>query len=321
MEKIGLQKVCEILQSRDNFVIFTHQKPDGDTVGSAFALMFALRDFGKRATVFDSGDIPSKYDYFTKDFTFEMPQNPTFVAVDIAAADMLTHKAEGYKDDFYLSIDHHAHCTPFAKYNYINAAAAANCENVYEIINALNIEITTPIANALYTGMATDTGCFMYSNTTPLTHLIAAELIGCKIDFAEINRKMFECKSPARISLEKAAWQTLEVTHNGLIATVTATREMFDKAGAVEDDFEGLTSISRSVDGVKIGVTIRENQKGVYKCSLRSYPPVDSTVIAATFGGGGHIRAAGCTIKGDLESVKQQLYSVCEQELKKQGLL
>ena len=321
MEKIGLQKVCEILQSRDNFVIFTHQKPDGDTVGSAFALMYALRDFGKRATVFDSGDIPKKYDYFTKDFNFEMPQNPTLVAVDIAAADMLTSAAEGYKDEFYLSIDHHAHGTPFAKYNYINAEAAANCENIYEIINALNIEITTPIANALYTGIATDTGCFMYSNTTPLTHLVAAELIGCKIDFAEINRKMFECKSPARINLEKAAWQTLEITHNGLIATVTATREMFDKAGAVEDDFEGLTSISRSVDGVKIGVTIRETQKGVYKCSLRSYPPVDCTVIAAHFGGGGHIRAAGCTIKGDLEGVKEQLYYICEQQLKKQGLL
>ncbi|MBQ0111236.1 MAG: bifunctional oligoribonuclease/PAP phosphatase NrnA [Oscillospiraceae bacterium] len=322
METVSIQKVCSILCEHDDFLIFTHQKPDGDTVGSAFALMFALRSMGKRADVFDGGDIPQKYDYFTQYEKIGItPQNATLVAVDIAASGMLSDKAKEYKDDFYLSIDHHAFSTPFAKYNYENSNAAANCENIYEIINALNLDITTPVANALYTGIATDTGCFMYSNTSPLTHLIAAELIGKGIDFAEINRKMFECKQKNRIELEKAAWQTLEISHGGLIATVAVTREMFEKAGANDDDFEGLTSISRSVDGIKIGLTVRENENGDFKCSLRSYPPIDSTVIAASFGGGGHIRAAGCTINGTLETVKKQLLDRCEQELKKQGLL
>lgn len=323
MEKVDLQKACELLLQRDNFVIFTHQKPDGDTVGSAFALMMILRSAGKNAAVFNSGDIPEKYGYFTAGCpqTKSAPDGRTLVAVDIASPNMLTTKAEPYKDEFYLSIDHHAFCTPFANYNYTNPSAAATCEIIYEIAKALNTEITKPLAAALYTGIATDTGCFLYSNATPLTHRIAADLIECGIDFAEINRKMFESKTAGRINLEKEVWQTLEISHNGLIATVIATSDMFKKAGAVEDDFEGLTSITRSVEGVKIGITLRETEKDVYKCSLRSYPPIESTAIAAAFGGGGHLRAAGCTVKGELTKVKEKLLAVCKQELKKQGLL
>ncbi len=295
---ITLMDAADFLKNNDNYVILTHQNPDGDTLGSGFGLAMLLNKMGKKSTVICPDEFPEKYSYFTS----LAPQNADFnrkitvVAVDVADTKLLGNLENEYASRVELCIDHHISNIGYAAATYLDSDAAANCECIYDLAKALSVEIDENLALALYTGISTDTGCFRFSNTTAKTHRIGADLIELGIDTAEINRIMFETKSRIRVELEKMALDAMEFHFDDKCAIITVTREMYEKTGCKDEDLEGITSISRSIEGVMVGVTLREREDGSFKISVRTYPPVDASKICKRVGGGGHIRAAGCQL-------------------------
>lgn len=306
-KELNLAELCEYLKTHDDYIILTHISPDGDTLGSAYALALGLLSVGKRAFVVCNDEIPHKYDYFVKSAALKSFDYKTIISVDVADAKLLGSLYEKYSDKIELNIDHHISNTHYAKNLYLDSAASATAECIYDILIAMNIEITPLIATALYTGIATDTGCFKYTNVTPKTHLIAAELYKYGIDAAEINRVMFDTKSKNRIELEKMVLETAEFLFDERCLMLTVTSEMQEKSGCEQSDLEGVAAISRSVEGVLCGVSIKQSEPDVYKVSLRTYPPLDASAICGTLGGGGHVSAAGCTLEGSLEKVKAEI--------------
>lgn len=295
---ITLSQTADFLKTKDNFVILTHQNPDGDTLGSGFGLAMLLDKLGKKSTVICSDDIPEKYSYFTSlaPQNTDFNQKTTVVAVDVADVKLLGKLENEYATKTELCIDHHISNIGYAEATYLDSNAAANCECIYDLAKELSVEIDKNMALALYTGISTDTGCFRFSNTTAKTHRIGADLIEIGIDTSEINRIMFETKSRIRVELEKMALDAMEFHFDDKCAIITVTREMYDKTGCKDEDLEGITSISRSIEGVMVGVTLREREEGGFKISVRTYPPIDAAEICRRVGGGGHIRAAGCQL-------------------------
>ncbi len=308
--KIDLEFAKNLLLERDNFNIFLHASPDGDTVGSGFALCTALRRLGKKANVLCSDEIPKSYSFITDGYVSWDFEPETLVSVDVADAKLLG-KYEQKGSEILLSVDHHGLNREFAKYTFVDASAAANCENILKLLKAINVEIDSYIAACIYTGISTDTGCFKYSNTSPESHIMAAEMMGYGIDFSEINRIMFDTKTRGRMKIEGRLMEQMKFFFDGKAAFIAVTEQMKKEAGVSDDDLEGITSMPRKVEGVLVGVTFREKENGVFKISVRTHAPVDAAEICRKFGGGGHNRAAGCAVEGmTLEQAEKEFVCV-----------
>ncbi len=299
-------EAADFLKSHDNFVILTHASPDGDTLGSGHGLVAALRNLGKNAKLICPEEIPQKFSFLKCDLDGDF-EAQTIVAVDIADTKLLGDLEQVYGSEVDLCIDHHGSNTHYAKLLYFEPDSAAACECVYKVIKALETEITPYIASCLYLGMSTDTGCFKFSNTTPRTLRFAAELMELGADFALINRIMFETKSRERIAMERLVLENMEFYFEGKCAVLTVTEEMINSTGCDRADLDGITAISRQVEGVVIGATIKEQPDSSFKVSLRTHEPYDASLICKTFGGGGHKRAAGCRFELPADKVKQLL--------------
>lgn len=308
--KIDLDFAKNFLLGHDNFNIFLHASPDGDTVGSGFALCKALRSIGKNANVLCSDDIPKSYSFITDGYEPREFEAETLVSVDVADAKLLgKYEDMGKKID--LSVDHHGLNREFAKHTFVDSSAAANCENILKLLKVMDIKIDSYIAACIYTGISTDTGCFKYSNTSPESHIMAAEMMEYGIDFAEINRIMFDTKTRGRIKIEGRLMEQMKFFFDGKVAIIEVTEQMKEETGVTDDDLEGITSLPRKVEGVLVGVTVREKGDGVFKISVRTHAPIDASLICQKFGGGGHSRAAGCAMEGvTLEQAEQNLVSV-----------
>ncbi len=313
-QMISASAAASFLERSDKFVILTHASPDGDTLGSAYALADALCALNKRVFVVCPDKIPEKFGYLIKEYEAFEPE--TVVAVDIADEKLLGSLYDRYSGRAALCIDHHGSNTKYAEMLYLEADAAAACECIYNVINELGTVITPYMASCLYTGIATDTGCFKFSNTTPRSHRYAAELIERGADYGEINRVMFEVKSRGRIAMERKVLENIEFYYGGRCAVITVTRDMIKETGCPLGDLDGVTAMSRQIEGVQIGVTIKEKPDGKYKVSLRTFEPYNAADICAVFGGGGHIRAAGCEFSCDIESAKRQLLSAIGEVLR-----
>ena len=313
--KIDLKRVADLLIQHDDILILIHRHPDGDTIGSGYALCRALQKMGKRARVECADIVPERYDYITS-FVKTEEFEPSFITVvDVADYKLLGEKYASIVDSIDLCIDHHASNNLFAKENYVCSTAAANCENIYRLIDLLGVEFDKNIAEALYTGIATDTGCFRFSNTTAETHIIAAKLIGYDMDMAYINRIMFDTKTKNRIMVERLALDSMEFYFDDRCAVITITKEMRKESETNEDDLEGITALPTQIEGVLVGITIRERDGGIFKASVRTYDPINASEMCAGFGGGGHARAAGCELHGSLEEIKSQLLAVTAEKL------
>ncbi|MCQ2472128.1 MAG: bifunctional oligoribonuclease/PAP phosphatase NrnA [Clostridia bacterium] len=299
---------AEILRAQDNILILVHGHPDGDTLGCGYSLCRALISMGKKAAVRCSDEIPKKFDYLSngiEDLSFD----PEFiVSVDVADAALLGKKnKELYGDKVDLSIDHHGSNRIFAKKTLLDDKAAAACEIMLDVIKALGVEITKDIANCIYTGLSTDTGCFRYSNVTPRTMRMGAEMIEAGADNAAINTVMFETKTKTYVALEKLCLAGMETYFDERFALITVTQEMFRLSGSDESECDAIASLPRQIEGVVIGATLREKADGTFKVSMRTHAPADAAAICAEMGGGGHMRAAGCQLDGPLENAKKIL--------------
>ncbi|MEE1018650.1 MAG: DHH family phosphoesterase, partial [Acutalibacteraceae bacterium] len=274
----------------------------------------------KKARVECSDTISDRYDYITRSVISQDFEPEHIVAVDVADNKLLGALNEKYGDKVELCIDHHASNTMYAAQTYVDANAAAACEIIYDIILALGAKIDKDIANALYTGIATDTGCFKFTNTTAKTHIVAAKLIDAGADYGEINRIMFDTKSKSRIAVERMVLENITFSHSDKIALVTISQDMIRESKAEDGELEGITSLPRTIEGVIIGITLRERRDGKYKVSVRTHEPISASELCSKFSGGGHDRAGGCEIADTLENTRDMMINAAEQMLNDCGL-
>ena len=303
-------EINKIFEDNDNFTILTHKSPDGDTLGCGFALCEFLRNMGKKANVLNSEGFPERYGFIYEGYKEQDFEEKYVIAVDIADTVLLGHNLERYAAEgaIDLCIDHHISNKHYAKQTYVEADASAAALILYKIFKSSGKPITKHIAEALYTGIATDTGCFKYQNTTPEAHRIAADIIEqYNIDYTNINRNMFDIKSKARMRVEQSIARHMEYYYDDRCSMIILTKETMKESGADESEFEGLASIPLSVEGVEIGITIKERHTDIYKISVRTTDAVDASAFCKNFGGGGHIRAAGCEIHAPLAEVRSML--------------
>lgn len=303
---ISLQQAADILTNNDNYAILTHQYPDGDTLGSAFALCRILMEKGKRAKVLINGELPKKFEYLAENLPKDNFDIKTVISVDVADSKLLG-ELNKYKGNVLLAVDHHVAHKPFAKNIYVDSTAAATAEIIYQLGELLDSKFSAETADCIYTGLTTDTGCFRYNNTTARTHNIAAAMIekGCRS--GKINKEMFETVSRRRMALENYVLSNIQYYADGKIAVIYTTKEILDKYGVSEDELEGLSAIPRQIQGVMIGITLREKSDTAFKISLRTNEGIDAGKICSHFGGGGHKAAAGCAIDGTLEDVIEKI--------------
>ncbi len=180
---------------------------------------------------------------------------------------------------------------------------------LFQVLTEMGAELDKRIAECLYTGIATDTGCFKYANTTRLAHIIASELMEQGVDIERINREMFDIKSKARLKVEQYINSAMEYYLDDKCAMAAVTLDTIRKAGLAQEEFEGIAGMSVQLEGVQVGVIIKEKDEGKFKVSMRSASDIDVSAICAKFGGGGHVKAAGCTLEGSLSDVKLRLLS------------
>lgn len=314
--KIELKKCAMLLKEWDNILILCHAHPDGDTLGSGFSLLRALISMNKRARLLCDDEIPSKYSFMFDDLKTEDFEPEHIVAVDVATETLLGSIQEKYSGKIELCIDHHATNTKYANNLLLDSDAAANCEIIYRVINELGVKIDKKMADCLYTGLTTDTGCFRYSSTTANTYRCAANLIELGADNGYINRLMFETKTKKFAALERLATQGMQFFLDERVCVITITNEMYEQTGTDEQDTEALPPLTRQIEGVEIGLTIREKKDKTCKCSIRTFESVNAADLASAFGGGGHKQAAACRFDCDVESAKKMLVEKCKELLK-----
>lgn len=318
--KLDLQQTAQRLKQADYILVLSHKSPDGDTLGCASALCIGLQRIGKHVSFACTDPVVPKYQNLFCGYEPETFTPKFIVAVDIADTVLLGKGTEQYQNKIDLAIDHHVSHKEYAKMSYLDSCAASTTQMVYQILCAMGITIDKQLANCLYTGLCTDTGCFRYSNTTAKALRTAADLIDAGADAAEINRVMFDTKSHARLKAERLAMESITFHENNRFAMMEITEDMMKQSGATESDVEGLAALPRQIEGVLIAATLRERKEGGYKVSIRATPPHDASAICAQFGGGGHKGAAGCVLDNDKDTVKEKLIQTVSTYLRGQGI-
>ncbi len=239
------------------------------------------------------------------------------VAVDVASVQLFGEKRDmpRYSRHVNLCIDHHAGNGGYADFTLLDPHAAATAELLYQVLQEMGVTITPQIADCLYTGIATDTGCFQFASTTARTHQVAAELIEAGAQVEELNTRLFASNARERMAAERIARDHLEYHLDGRCALIYLTRDEIQASGVDPADLEDLTSLPISIEGVQVGVTLRQQPSGSYRISVRTAKGVDACAIARRLGGGGHTRAAGCELLGTLENTKRAILAEVETEL------
>ena len=265
-------EMAQALRAHDNYIILTHRRPDGDTLGSAAGLCLGLRALGKNAWVLKNRQLTPKLAPFTEGLvTDTCPEHATVLSVDIASLGLLSFDAAelGLGDQIALAIDHHGSNDLNAP-KLVEADRAACGEIILELLELLGVTLTEKLANALYLAISTDTGCFKYSNTTAHTHEAAAKLIHAGADTYPINKAFFDTKSFARLRLEAELTHSIELYAGGLVGLCTMPKSLLQELGISEDDVDSISGFARSIEGVEIGIMIREVEDGGGKISLRT---------------------------------------------------
>ena len=306
--KIDFSRAVEMLKKADNILILTHRNPDGDTLGSGFALLRALKKMGKKVKLLNNDEIPSKYSYLYEGIGEDDFIEEFIVSVDVAEVKLLGDSIrEKYGDRIDLSIDHHESSKFYAKETYVEPDSASACEIIYLIIKALGVSVDSDIASCVYTGLSTETGCCKYSKGTPRTHLIAAELIAHGANHSKINEIMFDTKTFGSIMLEKLCYENLEMFCEGKVAVISVNKKMLSECGVDKSALDAIKPITRQIEGVGIGITVKEEDNGKTGVSVRTSEAYDASLICANFDGGGHIRAGGCEFSTTVEEAKKKL--------------
>ncbi len=314
---INISETAELLRNCEDAYILIHMNPDGDCIGSGYSLQAVLKQLGIRSRVICPDPIPER-------FHFLLPEEPEeeFPAKYVIAVDCADEKRFGILEQDYagkvqLCIDHHISNNGYAKHLLVEPDASSACEVLYKVYRFMQVKFTKQIAECIYTGMATDTGCFKFSCTGADTHIFTAEIMRefPEIRYDLINRKMFDVKTPGRIRAEMVMLSQMEYHLENQCTLIWVTKTICQENQINDKDLEGLTSLPLQPSGVEVGVTLREQDNGFYRVSMRSTDKVNVSEICQKFGGGGHIRAAGCQIPGTAEEVRKKVLDAVREAL------
>ncbi len=322
-EDAVLKEIANKISAAQKILILTHVSPDPDALGSSFALCDALQTLQKEAAVVLCEQVAQSLAFIGGDYIVYSPEE-TYEAdlvvcvdcSDLNRLDCAKAIAQAHTDRL-INMDHHKDNTHFGSLNYVDAGAAAAGEIIFRLIPRIKAELTQKAARWLYTAISADTGGFRYSNTTPDTMRIAADLMEYGIDFRSVSRELYETVDYNLLKLKAKVMEEVQVSADGRIAYVSITNEMLKRFGVKEEDANSMVDIARSIRGVEIAFSLKEKENGV-KISLRSEQEADVSKIARQFGGGGHVKAAGITMTGiTLEEAKKLVLAACEKELER----
>jgi len=309
---LTLNETAAFLKTHDGYLILTHRRPDGDTVGSAAALCRALRAMGKRAWIYPNPQLTPKFAPYHAGLTGNPAEADTVISVDVAAEKLFPFGMETAK--VALAIDHHGTNSGFAACTCVNEKMAACGEILVALLPLLGVEMDRQIADALYAAISTDTGCFRYSNVTANTFRCAAACADAGADVFGINRVFFEIRRMARLRLEAYLTGHIEFFAGGKVAIAAIPNALMDELGLTEDDVDDTSCFGRSIEGVQIAAMLREVEGGLGKLSLRTGPEYNAAEICARLGGGGHPAAAGASVPGGIPGVRDALLKVLKED-------
>ena len=309
---MDITKIAEILKTSNRIALAIHKNPDSDCIGSATALLIALRSLGKTVHIFVDGNIPGRLSFLVEEDYFTSDTRPydVCVAIDVASIELMGTVKEAVFDKAEVTccIDHHGTNSGYACYNFVDGSAAAAGELVYSFIkDYMGLTVTSDIAMRLYSAIASDTGSFQYSNTTTKTHIIASELMSVGIDAPFVMRTLFERKTAEQLQLKADVTNNLRFYENGKICVALVDEALLSKYKMAFEEADDIAALPRSIIGVEVGVYIKVKGEKECKISLRSNEYTDVSAIAKLWGGGGHLRAAGLTIRETPETAEKQL--------------
>ena len=292
MKNLTRSETAQILLSHDNYAIVTHRRPDGDTLGSSAVLCMGLRQLGKTAYILENPEITPKYAHLHAGLCKPSAEEGDFVvAVDVASSNMLPDCFKHLTFD--LRIDHHGNATSFTPVELVEPGAAACGEIVYGLLTEMGAELDIPMANALYTAISTDTGCFRYANTSDRSFALASACAAVSPDIFRISQALFDTTTLGRLRLQGWVVENMHMLCDGKIVVCGVPANIMELLDLKEEDMGNLSGFLRSIEGVKIAATVRQDEEGHTGISVRAVPGYDAAAICEKFGGGGHKGAAG----------------------------
>lgn len=324
---LTLSEAAAFLQAHDNYLLLSHRRPDGDTVGSCAALCRALRSLGKRAWVYANPQFTPKFapyldgllapeqtvDPGTRDASASQASRFTIITCDIASRGLFPFGMENEEAD--LAIDHHGTNDGFALRTLVDENAAACAELLTDLIPMLGVRLDKPMGEALYVAISTDTGCFRYANVTADTFRRAAACVAAGAEVYPINRAFFEVKRRPRLALEAWLIEHMEFFAGGRVAVSAIDKALMERLALTEDDIDDISGFGRTIEGVQIAVMLREVENGMGKVSVRTSPDYDAAKICKRLGGGGHPGAAGASLPGGIPAIREAVLAALAEEI------
>ncbi len=318
--EINSTKTYEILRSLKDVHILIHRSPDGDCIGGGYALYHILKDLGIRSRVICADPIPDSFSEITDGITFEDFEPQVLISIDVADRKLFGDLPADAKDgEILLCIDHHVSNTHYAKFLHWYPHSSAACEILFRLMKENNIPMTKEIALCLYVGISTDTGCYQFSNADADAFAATAQIKAAYPDlpYARINRKMFVLKSQGRIMLDARLMQNVQLSDDGRVALIYLPYAWMEELKVSGNEVDGVANLPMQIIGVEIGITCKQQEDGSYRISMRGGEIADVSKVCAVFGGGGHVKASGCSVKhGDPEQVCRELMQAAEASLK-----
>ena len=316
MKKLTRAETAEFLAAHDNFIILTHARPDGDTIGSSAALCLGLRKLGKTAHVLENREVSPRFRWLHEGLTTEKAADTDCIlSVDVASPGILQEDFKPLLGNIRLRIDHHSSATSFTDFELVDAGSASCAEIVYDLLTQLDCPLDKTIAEAVYVGTSTDTGCFRYANTTAHTFSTAAACAQAGAEIYRLNMELFETNTMARLRMQGWIVEHMKLLAGGSMCVCPIPRQVEQDFGVTGDDMDNISSFPRTVAGVRMAATLRQAENGDVKLSVRAVPGCDATLVTVPFGGGGHKGAAGATMKMSLEEAARAVEKIMLEQL------
>ena len=305
-----ISAIVDAIRTRRRFVLSSHVRPDGDSIGSQLAMAYALRALGKQVEVINADPAPPPLMAFpgVPDVRIAPHADGEFdAAIIMECGDLTRTGVSGLERFFVVNIDHHPGNSGYGQINWFDSSAAACGEMVFDIVRALGVSLTVEMATHVYLAILTDTGSFHYSSISPRTFDICREALEAGVDPVLVARQVYDSNNMGRLKLFGAVLSAMQIDQTGRIAIIYVDHEMARAAGGTYEDTEGLVNLPLTVKEIQAAVFFKQEEGDEYRVSMRSKGTIDVGAVAKEFGGGGHKNAAGCTVTGAIETLQRLL--------------
>lgn len=298
MKILSRSETARFLLEHDRYAILSHRRPDGDTTGSSAALCRGLRLLGKTAWVLENKEVSPRFAWLHRGLTKPSAEDgDVIISVDVASPSLIPEPHQYLLGKINLRIDHHGSATSFTDMELVEPGSASCAEVIWDVLKLMGLKADQAVAEAVYVGTSTDTGCFRYANTNAHTFETAAACAAAGARVYELNQELFETNTLARLKMQGWIVDHMKMLEGGTMAICAIPRGVEEALGVTPDDMDNISSFPRTVAGVCVAATLRETEEGDTKISVRAVPGYDAARVVEKFGGGGHKGAAGASLK------------------------